>query len=74
MIWATVAGVKPATKRKPKPKNFDLSFLVRASNEQHALFVAAAKEAGLTMSAWIRTRLIQVARRELQAVKRNSES
>ncbi len=60
--------------RKPKPKTFDLSFLVRATNDQHTLFVSAAKEAGLTLSAWVRTRLLQAARRELNAVRRDSDS
>ncbi|HWT81291.1 MAG TPA: hypothetical protein VN648_21065 [Candidatus Methylomirabilis sp.] len=59
-IGSTVHGMK----LPPPKRRFNRPLQVRVTPAQYAQFTRAAKASGLTLSAWARTRLIQMARRD----------
>jgi len=53
-------------KSPPAKRRYNRPLQVRVTPAQYAQFTRAAKASGLTLSAWARTRLIQMARRDLR--------
>ena len=46
----------------PKPETHDIR--IRVTDDQHALFIAAAEAAGMTLSAWMRMMAVKEARKQ----------
>lgn len=53
-------------KREQPSRQFDKPLQIRVTPEQKEQFEEAAKVSGLSLSAWVRARLIQAARRDLK--------
>ena len=53
-------------KEQPKNREYTASLNMRLRPEQAELFKDAANHAGLSLSGWVRSRLLEAARRELE--------
>ena len=61
---------RPGMQSPPAKRRYNRPLQVRVTPAQYAQFTRAAKASGLTLSAWARTRLIQMARRDLREAER----
>lgn len=58
---------KPIQRRKSAEKRKEKFLRVRVSDQQKELIDTAANLAGITVSAWVLERLLQIARKEVAA-------
>lgn len=68
MAYFGLRLVMPKTGRPPKKPEemYDAAIRIRMREADHELAKKAAKRAGLSVSAWTRSRLIEAAREELK--------
>jgi len=60
-----------ARPRKPKGHGRDKLLQVRVQGREYVSFKEAAESSGLDLSAWVRERLLQAAKKELRPYKEN---